>query len=65
MSVALDPKVRVRLEDEALRENKSMSSVIETVLLAHFSMTKTRPSMWVSNEEAFAADLFKEMETAT
>jgi hypothetical protein len=54
MSIAIDPRLRECLEAEALKENKSLSSVVETLLRTHFSISKDRPTVWKSNEEVLA-----------
>jgi hypothetical protein len=52
MSISIDPKIRRLIEDVAVRENRSLSSVIQVLLERHFSIPRARPSNWAKADEA-------------
>jgi hypothetical protein len=54
MCISVCAEVRNRIEDQAFRECRSLSSIIEELLMRHFAIPKKRPSTW-NNEEEKAA----------
>ena len=41
ISISLDPGVLVRIEEESIRENRSRSNYIETILRKHLETVET------------------------
>jgi hypothetical protein len=51
ISVCVNPVVRTCLEAVAIEENRSLSSIIESLLMEHFEIPKSRPSHWTKAEQ--------------
>jgi hypothetical protein len=51
ISVCMSPVARSCLETVAIQENRSISSIIENLIMEHFELPRTRPSHWTKAEE--------------
>jgi hypothetical protein len=54
MTISIDPKIRTLIERVAISENRSLSSVISTLLERHFSIPRSRPESWTKRDEMAA-----------
>jgi hypothetical protein len=57
MSISVDPKMRTLLEDQAIRENRSMTSIIQVLLERHFNLPRSRPEAWTKRTEEIVREM--------
>jgi hypothetical protein len=64
MSISISSVCRSRLEDVAIEENRSLSSVIETLIMQRFGIPKTRPTRWTKAQKVAAEMDFNQEEVS-
>ena len=62
LSISLDSRIRPILEQIAVDENRSLSSVVEILLMEHFSIPRKRHASWVKADEGASTMEFSQEE---